>query len=269
MRAQSPNVLSILATVRTRPHPSLLPSLRPPRGRPILRPSGPRFHRSCGRPRPRAQDVWERVSGSDAALSQGRALAQDAMEQLGREEAEERAAAPCATGPSQAEPLSALKGHRLIAARRRGQEGDATARGTLLPGRDSGGRQACARSGPAPRSRNVVFITVESLGALYTDLYNSDARTMPFLSGLFNAAKQADTLQSCVLVPRLLSPMCARLRSHMREAAATHATTRASCSNPIYLAGRAMRSYSSGSTYAMRNLEPPPPRRPTALRRRA
>ena len=30
-----------------------------------------------------------------------------------------------------------------------------------------------------------------------------------------------------------------------------------------YLAGRAMRSYSSGSTYAMRNLEPPPPRRPS------
>ena len=51
MRAQSPNVLSILAA-----------------------------------------DAWERVSGSDAALSQGRALAQNAIEQLGREEAEARAA---------------------------------------------------------------------------------------------------------------------------------------------------------------------------------
>ena len=45
---------------------------------------------------------------------------------------------------------------------------------------------ACAR--PAARTRNVVMITVESLGALYTDLYNPKAHTMPFVSGLFNAA---------------------------------------------------------------------------------
>jgi hypothetical protein len=32
------------------------------------------------------------------------------------------------------------------------------------------------------------MITVESLGALYTDLYNPEAHTMPFVSGLFNAA---------------------------------------------------------------------------------
>ena len=51
MRAQSPNVLSILAA-----------------------------------------DALERVSGSDAALSQGRALAQSAIEQLGREDAEARTA---------------------------------------------------------------------------------------------------------------------------------------------------------------------------------
>ena len=44
----------------------------------------------------------------------------------------------------------------------------------------------CAR--PAARTRNVVMITVESLGALYTDLYNPEAHTMPFVSGLFNAA---------------------------------------------------------------------------------
>ena len=44
----------------------------------------------------------------------------------------------------------------------------------------------CAR--PAARTRNVVMITVESLGALYTDVYNPDAQTMPFVSDLFNAA---------------------------------------------------------------------------------
>ena len=37
-----------------------------------------------------------------------------------------------------------------------------------------------------------MLITVESLGALYTDLYNPDARTMPFVSGLFNAARSGE-----------------------------------------------------------------------------
>ena len=37
-----------------------------------------------------------------------------------------------------------------------------------------------------------MLITVESLGALYTDLYNPDARTMPFVSGLFNSATPGD-----------------------------------------------------------------------------
>jgi hypothetical protein len=150
--------------------------------------------------------VWERVSGSDAALSQGQALARNAIEMLGREEAEARGATQCAPSPNQPEPLSAFKRHRLNVRRKRKQDEDAAARGTLLPKRDGGGpRQACARLDPAPTSlasRNVVFITVESLGALYTDLYNSDARTMPFLSGLFHAAKQADALQPSV--PRLL-----------------------------------------------------------------
>jgi len=203
MRAQSPNVLSILATVRT---PQLSLPLRFPRraaARATLRPSRTALSPLLVAPRPRAQDVWDRVSGSDAALSQGQALALNAMEQLGREEAEARDAARCVTTPSQAEPLSkplsAFKRNRLKVGRRRGQDGDTAARGTLLPGRDGGSRPACARPDlPAPRSRNVVLITVESLGAIYTDLYNSDARTMPFLSGLFNAAKQADTLQPCV-----------------------------------------------------------------------
>ena len=62
MRAQSPNVLSILAA-----------------------------------------DAWERVSGSDAALSQGRALAQSAIEQLGREEAE-AASPPPACSPAEPRP---------------------------------------------------------------------------------------------------------------------------------------------------------------------
>ena len=47
----------------------------------------------------------------------------------------------------------------------------------------------------------------------------------------------------------------------MHEAAATHA--RGVHARTPYLAGRAMRSYSSDSTYAMRRLEPPPPQAPT------
>ena len=44
-----------------------------------------------------------------------------------------------------------------------------------------------------------MIITVESLGALYTDLYNADARTMPFVSALFEAAPpgEAFLLERC------------------------------------------------------------------------
>ena len=117
------------------------------------------------------------MSGSDAALSQGRALAQNAIEQLGREEAEARAATQCnPSTPSQAGPVAAVQGRRSNAGRgrrgRRGRGKDTAARGTLQPGHGGGARQACARADPAtdpaPRSRNVVLITVESMGALYT-----------------------------------------------------------------------------------------------------
>ena len=68
---------------------------------------------------------------------------------------------------------------------RRGQGEDIAARATLLPGRDGSWQHARADPAP-PRSRNLVLITVESMGALYMDLYNPDARTMRFVSGLFN-----------------------------------------------------------------------------------
>ena len=76
-------------------------------------------------------------------------------------------------------------------------------------GHDGATARTCARPTP-PRSRNIVLITVESLGALYTDLYNSDAHSMPFLSGRFNAAKQADALQPCSR--DRCNPVCSRLQ---------------------------------------------------------
>ena len=43
---------------------------------------------------------------------------------------------------------------------------------------------------PPPRTRNVVLITLESVGALYMDLYNPEAKTMPFVSSLFNSSPE-------------------------------------------------------------------------------
>jgi len=117
-----------------------------------------------------AADAWERVSGGDedasAAARQGQLLAEHAT-RLEREEA--RNATRCA------ESVEA----------RRAQHGPSS-----TPARGDGDQRACAR--PAARSRNVVLITVESLGALYTSLYNPDARTTPFLTALFNAAPPGD-----------------------------------------------------------------------------
>ena len=70
----------------------------------------------------------------------------------------------------------------------------------------------CAR--PAARTRNVVMITVESLGALYTDLYNPDAQTMPFVSDLYNAALPGSAFlleRIYVFVLRLEPSPCADL----------------------------------------------------------
>lgn len=50
-------------------------------------------------------------------------------------------------------------------------------------------REACRRpSEGGLRTRNVVLITLESVGAQYVDLYNRGVETMPFLTSLFNAS---------------------------------------------------------------------------------
>ena len=137
-----------------------------------------------------AQDVWEQVSGGDVAgriqaSVSGGLLVQNAVE-LDREET--RKATEC-TNADCAQPAARTRNVVRVQDRVPGGlliqnavklEREETRRATECANAD------CAR--PAARTRNVVMITVESLGALYTDLYNPKAHTMPFVSGLFNAA---------------------------------------------------------------------------------
>ena len=67
-----------------------------------------------------------------------------------------------------------------------------------------------------------------TLGALYMDLYNPDARTMPFLSRLFNRATRTAALQPSVpeaatLCARGCNPTCSRLQPYVLEAATPQA----------------------------------------------
>jgi hypothetical protein len=180
-------------------------------------------HLGAPPPRYRAQEIWEHASGGDLAANQGalhaidferrevEAAAAAAVAAEARKGKGKGSATPCAATAAPRQGKSGWRGRWKARQRRRGGHGGATAR-------------ACARPIP-PRSRNIVLITVESLGALYTDLYNSDAHSMPFLSGLFNAAQQADALQPSVpeaaATPcaRGCNPVCPRLQPRVLHAA--------------------------------------------------
>ena len=185
-------------------------------------PSAPRFDtaldvatgqllvRSTSHTRPWAAIAWERLTRvlSAPVKCSPRHRTAHAPNVLGVLLVDATWAALGAREGAHSQPMRALTSRLAAAANERaggggggGGGGSGTARQEHVAAADGGsgggggggsggggsGTAGAARA-PWPYSRNVLLVSMESIGALYTDLYNADAATMPFLRSLYESS---------------------------------------------------------------------------------